>query len=346
MTTQNNTLGGSAMAQGQASPDILINKNLLEIYGRALGDYLEKDIAGSSTTPVDLAIEDARYGFVLWKGTRTQPLTINLPNPADADATKCATARRFTYRNTTGQTLTFQIKDAGGTSVTLATGAQKTFWHNGVDIFEVGGASPFAGLTQGSVPFVGASGAVSQDNAALFWDATNDRLGIGTNAPAYPLDVSGAARVGSILRIRDLTSTPASPTETIIETDADPSNTAITATFIYGTPRVYLGKSGSGIYALSLANCGQIEDPPPISWSGTGAMIQNGGLNILARQDDEIRINEGGFFQTLKFYTNGRENMRIDNAGVVMLWDGSLKAVTFGANDSGGSGFKVLRVAN
>jgi hypothetical protein len=38
-------------------------------------------------------------------------------------------------------------------------------------------------LTAGSVPFIGTSGLLSQNNASLFWDNTNGRLGIGTNAP-------------------------------------------------------------------------------------------------------------------------------------------------------------------
>ncbi len=46
-------------------------------------------------------------------------------------------------------------------------------------------------LTLGSLPFIGASGALTQDNANLFYDDTNNRLGIGTNAPTTPLDVFG-----------------------------------------------------------------------------------------------------------------------------------------------------------
>ena len=44
-------------------------------------------------------------------------------------------------------------------------------------------------LTQGSVIFAGAGGALSQDNANFFWDNTNKRLGIGTASPQYELDI-------------------------------------------------------------------------------------------------------------------------------------------------------------
>ncbi|HEV8397060.1 MAG TPA: hypothetical protein VGQ37_22415 [Vicinamibacterales bacterium] len=48
-------------------------------------------------------------------------------------------------------------------------------------------------LTAGSIPFIGASGVFSQDNAKLFWDNTNKRLGIGTAAPQTPLAVNANA---------------------------------------------------------------------------------------------------------------------------------------------------------
>jgi hypothetical protein len=53
-------------------------------------------------------------------------------------------------------------------------------------------------LTLGSLPFIGASGALSQDNANLFYDDTNNRLGIGTNAPTTPLDVFGSGIISRI----------------------------------------------------------------------------------------------------------------------------------------------------
>jgi hypothetical protein len=55
------------------------------------------------------------------------------------------------------------------------------------------------GGTAGSVLFVGSGPVLGQDNANFFWDSTNHRLGIGTAAPAYPLDMtsSTAARTGN-----------------------------------------------------------------------------------------------------------------------------------------------------
>jgi len=53
-------------------------------------------------------------------------------------------------------------------------------------------------LTSGSVPFIGASGALTQDNANLFFDDTNNRLGLGTNAPTTALDVFGSGIIGRL----------------------------------------------------------------------------------------------------------------------------------------------------
>lgn len=53
-------------------------------------------------------------------------------------------------------------------------------------------------LTTGSVGFIGASGALTQNNANFFWDATNNRLGLGINAPTTALDVFGSGIIGRI----------------------------------------------------------------------------------------------------------------------------------------------------
>jgi hypothetical protein len=53
-------------------------------------------------------------------------------------------------------------------------------------------------LTQGSVPFIGTSGALTQDNANLFFDDTNNRLGINTSSPTTALDVFGSGIIGRV----------------------------------------------------------------------------------------------------------------------------------------------------
>ncbi|MBI3419887.1 MAG: hypothetical protein HY053_07135 [Proteobacteria bacterium] len=54
-----------------------------------------------------------------------------------------------------------------------------------------------AGST-GDVQFNNA-GDLAADTGNFYWDSTNHRLGIATNTPAYPLDVNGAARAGTMI---------------------------------------------------------------------------------------------------------------------------------------------------
>lgn len=60
-----------------------------------------------------------------------------------------------------------------------------------------GGTGTATAFTAGSVVFAGASGVYSQNNASLFWDNANARLGIGTTTPATSLDVRGSVAIGS-----------------------------------------------------------------------------------------------------------------------------------------------------
>lgn len=63
--------------------------------------------------------------------------------------------------------------------------------------------------TQGSVLFAGAAGALAQDNANLFFDDTNNRLGIGTATPVRTLDVNGSSILRGAIRYVDAAATNA-----------------------------------------------------------------------------------------------------------------------------------------
>ena len=54
----------------------------------------------------------------------------------------------------------------------------------------VGGASSLT--TVGAIPYVTSAGVLGQDATALFWDATNDRLGVGTASPAATAHLRGS----------------------------------------------------------------------------------------------------------------------------------------------------------
>lgn len=64
-----------------------------------------------------------------------------------------------------------------------------------------GGTGTATSFTQGAVIFAGASGVYSQDPGKFFYDATNDRLGIGTAVPGQALHLVGNGFINGLLGI-------------------------------------------------------------------------------------------------------------------------------------------------
>jgi len=96
---------------------------------------------------------------------------------------------------TVGTVAATVVKINGTTLSGLATGLLKNTTATGVPSIAVDGTDLIGGVgnltTVGSVPYVSASGILNQDAGQFFWDATNNRLGIGTATPATTLQVVG-----------------------------------------------------------------------------------------------------------------------------------------------------------
>jgi hypothetical protein len=89
--------------------------------------------------------------------------------------------------NSLVETHTFNLPTASATN----RGALST-----TDWTAFNGKFTLPALTSGSVLFSNGT-TIAQDNANFFFDDTNNRLGIGTNTPAYVLDVNGDFRVST-----------------------------------------------------------------------------------------------------------------------------------------------------
>ena len=101
------------------------------------------------------------------------------------------------------------VAKINGTALSgLTTGLLKNTTATGVPSIAVAGTDLIGGVgnltTVGSVPYVSASGILNQDAGQLHWDATNNRLGIGTATPVSKLDITDTSNANlPIVSIRN-----------------------------------------------------------------------------------------------------------------------------------------------
>jgi hypothetical protein len=107
----------------------------------------------------------------------------------------------LTKTDDTNVTLTL----GGSASTALLNAASLTLGWTGTLAVSRGGTGTGTAFTAGSVIFAGTSGVYSQDNANLFWDDSNNRLGIGTATPGTILNTSTTSATNE-LRITTKTS--------------------------------------------------------------------------------------------------------------------------------------------
>lgn len=141
----------------------------------------------------------------VFTGTTTQ----NLQLP---DATTLKPGRRFDIVNNSTGSITIKLN--GGTTLYTvnATNSISVYLRTNSTTDGVwdkksgsGGAAiggPITGGTLGSIPFVAPAGTIAQDNSNLFWDSTNQRLGLGTVNPQAVVHVAATTGTsGQLLRI-------------------------------------------------------------------------------------------------------------------------------------------------
>ncbi|MFC1645033.1 tail fiber domain-containing protein [Patescibacteria group bacterium] len=120
----------------------------------------------------------------------------NMTTPEEGAVEFDGTNLYFTDSTPTRQTI--------ATTSSTQTFTNKT-WNGSIIGVTYGGTGTSTQFTTGSLVFAGASGVYSQDNSNLFWDDTNDYLGIGNAAPAAKLDIDyneTATAAGSYYGIR------------------------------------------------------------------------------------------------------------------------------------------------
>lgn len=107
-------------------------------------------------------------------------------------------AQLKTYFDTLYQSvLGFTPENVANKSILTSLGTSDTLYptQNAVKVY-ADTKFTLPALTSGSILFSNGS-TIAQDNTNLFWDDTNNRLGIGTNTPAFNLDVNGNSFISS-----------------------------------------------------------------------------------------------------------------------------------------------------
>ncbi len=191
-------------------------------------------------------------------------------------------------------------------------------------------------FTAGSVVFAGAAGLYEQDNTNLFWDNSNNRLGIGTSTPVTSLNIyNGGSGVGNVV------------SATIANTDGSAGSQAIKigsyqtgGTVLSGAQiRASYNYGGNAGTSISLDYCtvsGTITEGLRLDTSGnatfnTGNLVvgtAGKGIDFSANGGDVLKqYDEGTFTPTISSGATG-----ITYAGQSGWYTRVGRVVTFGLN--------------
>jgi len=137
---------------------------------------------GTTTPRGELSVVSANTGAGFTITTWDNKYSVFGPNAGST--TGAALAFGYSTTDTAANIVALQPGTAWR-KLRIATGGLDYFTSNGVIAggWSTSGVFSINAMTTGSVLFAGSGGAVTQDNANLFWDDTNNVLGIGTSSP-------------------------------------------------------------------------------------------------------------------------------------------------------------------
>lgn len=140
-----------------------------------------------------------RDGTAIGKKVQAESSSANENVPYCLNFIDHPTAGTYTYsvRYVTGSG-SFQFGEADGNQITLL---ELGAWSAGVMPVSKGGTGN-SSYTTGSLLFSDGTN-ITQNNSKLFWDNSNNRLGVGNNAPTQAIDIAGSANVSGKITLTD-----------------------------------------------------------------------------------------------------------------------------------------------
>ena len=197
-----------------------------------------------------------------------------------------------------------------------------------------GGTGTATAFTAGSVVFAGASGVYSQDNANLFWDDSNNRLGVGTATPGVAFDVYGT---GSVLGQFKRNNTGGASGGVTIGNNSGTFTLFVDTTFVIydnqnsasrvsidasgnttiGQGNLVIGTSGKGIDFSATAGTGTSELLADYE-EGTWTPNQGAGLTVVGAFSSSGIYTKTGRQVTVTARLSGATSIAVTSLGVLL----------------------------
>lgn len=214
------------------------------------------------------------------------------------------------------------FSQAGAGSFSTGAGAVNL---NGDTTVSAGKTLTITDMTPGSILFAGTNGVVSQKNSNLFWDNTNNRLGIGTTTPTNALTFGAGSTIDSA--------------GALSMTTAADGNLSLTSN---GTGSVTLDSGTTG--AINIGTGANAKTITIGNTTGATALNLNAGANGINLAGTTILNNSLALKKGSDFSTTGvSTDVDFGNTSLVRLTGNSAQTID---TIAGGTDGKMLTIIN